>query len=331
VKRNTIEDVAAPAAVSPMTDEPAGRLLVVCKDDQLLEVIDLPTGETVGRVTASGVTPHEVAATPDGRRAYLPVYSDAWLGDPGTDGRAIDVVDLVDLRLAETISIGFASRPHLPHVSRDGLLFVGTELDESISVFDPLSHARVARLPTGRPQSHMFAVSPDGARAYSANVDSGSVSVIDVATESLLGVIEVAAEINRISLSPDGATAFCADQREPRLAVIDVATTRVTWIDLPSRGFGTAVAPDGRRIVVALRGASQVGIIDLTVPAHLTVVDVPAHPQAIVIHPSGTHAYSACDAADEVVEVDLAAGRVTRTFPTGRQPDGLCWAVSPPG
>lgn len=312
-----------------MTVDVGGRLLVVCKDDQALDVIDLPTGATAGRITASGFTPHEVAATPDGRLAYLPIYSDAWLGDPGTDGRAIDVIDLVGLGLADTIPIGFASRPHLPFVARDGRLFVGTELDESISVFDPASHVRVARLPTGRPQSHMFALSADGARAYSANVDTGSVSVIDVATESLLGVIDVAAEINRISLSPDGATAFCADQREPRLAAIDVATTRVTWIDLPSRGFGTAVTPDGRHLVVALRWASQVGIIDLAAPEHLTVVDVPAHPQAIVVHPSGSHAYSACDAADAVVEVDLAAGRVTRTFPTGRQPDGLCWAASP--
>jgi YVTN family beta-propeller protein len=306
-----------------------GRLLVVCKDDQTLEVIDLPTGTTAGRITASGFTPHEVAATPDGRRAYLPIYSDAWLGDPGTDGRAIDLVDLVDLRLAGTIPIPFASRPHLPLVAPDGRLFVGTELDESISVFDPASQARVARLPTGRPQSHMFVLSDDGARAYSANVDTGSVSVIDVATESLLGVIEVAAEINRISLSPDGATAFCADQQEPRLAAIDLATRRVTWIEMPSRGFGTAVTPDGRRLVVALRWASQIGIIDLAGDSALTVVDVPEHPQAIVIHPTGSHAYSACDAADAVVEVDLATGQVSRTFATGRQPDGICWAARP--
>ena len=74
----------------------------------------------------------------------------------------------------------------------DGRLYVGTELDESISVIDPVTRTRTARLPTGRAQSHMFALSPDAATAYSANVDSGSVSVIDVATETLLDVIDVA-------------------------------------------------------------------------------------------------------------------------------------------
>ena len=60
---------------------PTGRLLVVCKDDQALEVIDLPSGAVAGRVAGSAFTPHEVVGTRDGRRAYLPIYSDAYLGD----------------------------------------------------------------------------------------------------------------------------------------------------------------------------------------------------------------------------------------------------------
>ena len=308
-----------------------GRLLVVCKQAQALEVLDLATGETAGRIRGSAFTPHEVVATPDGTLAYLPIYSDAFLGDPGTDGRAIDVVDLVALRVVDTIDLDFASRPHLPLLGADGRLYVGTELDESISVFDPSSGARVARLPTGRPQSHMFVLSPDGARAYSANVDTGTVSVIDVASETLVDVIEVAGKIQRISISPDGSTVFTADQESPLLAVIDVATRDISWIELPSTGFGSAVTPDGATLVVALRWTNQLGVIDLASRTLRAVVDVPAHPQAIVIHPDGDSAYSACAEADEVVEVDLRSGTVSRTFATGSQPDGICWAASPTG
>jgi YVTN family beta-propeller protein len=306
-----------------------GRLLVVCKDDQSLEVIDLASGTTAGRVRASAFTPHEVAATADGTRAYLPIYSDVWLGDPGTDGRAIDVVDLVTVELADTFPIEFASRPHLPIVGADGRLYVGTELDESISVFDPSTRLRVGRLPTGRPQSHMFVLSPDGTRAYSANVDTGTVSMIDVAARSLIQVVEVADEINRISISPDGATVYCADQRQPRLAAIDTTTAQVRWIELPDRAFGTAVTPDGRTLVAALRWTSQIALVDLATSTVTTVIDVPSHPQAIVIHPDGHVAYSACDAANEVVEVALSTGTVSRVFPTARQPDGMCWAPVP--
>jgi len=307
----------------------AGRLLVVCKDDQALEVIDLPSGETVGRIRASGYTPHEVAATHDGGRAYLPIYSDAWLGDPGTDGRAIDVIDLDSMGLIGSIAIDIPSRPHFPIVGHDGLLLVSTELDESISVFDPTAGVRVGRLPTGRPQPHMFVTSPAGDRAYSANVNTGTVSIMDVATQSLLDVVTVTDKINRISITPDGMQLFTADQNRARLGVIDLRDRSVSWMDLPSRGFGTAVTPDGRHLVVALRWESQIGIIDLPSRSMTSGVDVPAEPQAIVIHPDGTHAYSACDAAGQVVEVDLRSGQVSRVFDVGRNPDGLCWAAVP--
>jgi YVTN family beta-propeller protein len=307
----------------------SGRLLVVCKGDQTLEVLDLASGTTTARITASGFTPHEVAASSDGTRAYLPIYSDVFLGQPGTDGRHIDVIDLIGMRVADGIPIEFASRPHCAAVGSDELLYVGTELDESVSVFDPSSGARVRRLPSGRAQSHMFTLSPDGSRAYTANVDTGSVSVIDVATESLVQVIEVAGVINRISVTPDGSTLFCADQEQPRLAVIDVATTAVSWIELPSRGFGTAVTPDGRSLVIALRDASQIGVIDLASRRLVAQVDVPSYPQEIVLHPDGIHAYSACDAAREVVEVDLIRNQVSRIFATGADADGMCWAPMP--
>lgn len=307
----------------------SGRILVVCKDEQTLDVIDLGSGETEARIPATAFTPHEVAATADGTRAYLPIYGDAWLGDPGTDGQTIDVIDLTGLRVADPIELDTPSRPHLPAVGPDGMLYVSTELDESVSIIDPASGMRVGRLPTGRAQSHMFVLSPDGSRAFTANVDSGSISIIDVATRSLLDVVPVADEINRIAISPDASTVFSADQTRPRLAAIDVGTKNISWIDLPSRAFGTAVTPDGRSIVVALRWASQIGVIDLEDPRAMTVVDVPEHPQAIVIHPDGTRAYSACDTAGLVVEVDLGLGAVSRTFAAGAGPDGICWAANP--
>jgi hypothetical protein len=47
------------------------------------------------------------------------------------------------------------------------------------------------------------------------------------------------------------------------------------------------------------------------------------------VHPEGTHAYSACDAARQVVEIDLAGVEVSRLFATGADADGLCWAPRP--
>jgi DNA-binding beta-propeller fold protein YncE len=304
-----------------------GRLLVVCKDDRTLEVIDLESGELAGTASASGVAPHEVAATGDGRVAYLPVYSDAPVGSPGSDGRRVDVIDLVTFARIGEIRLDVPSRPHQATM-RGGRLLVSTELDESVTVIDTRSLRILARLPTGRAESHTFAIAQD--RLATANVGSGSVSIIDLASGELLGVVGVAERVNRVCLDPSGLFAYTADQGAPRIAVVDtVKRERVAWLALPAVGFGTAVTADGSRLVVALRGASEIAVLDLRSGEVLHRIATPDHPQAIALHPDGIRAYSACDVEDCVVEVDLRSGSLLRRFETGRRPDGIAWSSSP--
>lgn len=307
-----------------------GRLLVVCKGDRTLEVIDLETAVNLGSVVASGSTPHEVVATDDGRSAFLPVYSDAGVGSPGTDGRRVDVVDLSQLQRVDEIGLPFASRPHQASLLASGDLVVSTEIDESVTVIDRRSFRVIARIPTGQAESHTFAISADGRRLVTANVGPGSVSVIDIASRTLLGVVQIAERVNRICLDPSGGLAYTADQDSPRLAVIDTERIeRVAWMELPSVGFGTAVTADGSLIVVALRAASEIAVIDRRSGALMHRVATPDHPQAIVLHPDGVRAYSACDDDDCVVEVDIRSGRLLRRMGTGRKPDGIAFANGP--
>ena len=308
-----------------------GRLLVVCKDDRTLEVIDLETSQPAGAVIASGFTPHEVVATDDGRRAYMPVYSNAPVGSPGSDGRRVDVVDLVTFQRVGEIRLAFPSRPHQSSLLPDDRVVISTELDESVTMIDRRTLRVVARLPTGQAESHTFAVSVDGRRLVTANVGPGSVSIIDVPSRTLLGVVQVAEKVNRICFEPEGRFAYTADQVSPRIAVIDTELfERVAWIDVPSIGFGTAVSAGGSHLVVALRSASEIAVIDLRSGELVHRVATPNHPQAIVLHPDGIRAYSACDAEDCVVEVDIRAGRLLRRIGTsGRNPDGLAWSALP--
>ena len=45
---------------------------------------------TVAVVAEDGVTGHEVVASPDGKRAFVPIYGNAGVGRPGTDGRLLE-------------------------------------------------------------------------------------------------------------------------------------------------------------------------------------------------------------------------------------------------
>lgn len=313
-----------------MTGVRSGDLLVVNKGDDTLARVDFAQGVTVATVPLSGRSGHEVAVTPSGCEAVVPIYSDAPVGAPGTKGRTIDVVDIESMTIARTVDLGVAARPHCP-VFAGRWLYVTAESRNGILVLDPVSLAVVATIETGADQSHMLVVSADATVACTANVEPGSVSILDLTTRSLRAVVPVASKINRIVLSPDGRTAYTADQNDARVAVIDVDRARVErWIDLPAPGFGSALTGAGE-LVVALRSADAIAVVDPSPvdPAPIRVIATPRWPQMIVLDPTGTLAYTACRDDEVAAEIDLPTGEVTRTAKVGRDPDGIAWLPRP--
>lgn len=276
-------------------------------------------------MSLSGDTGHEVALAADGRRAFVPIYSNAAVGASGSDGRTIDVVDVEAGTLVRTHDLGRPVRPHCAVSGGDGLLYLTAETAQQVLLLEEDSLSLVASVPTGAAESHMLALSADRAIACTANVGPGTVSVLDITARSLRGVVAVCEKVNRVTLSPDGRWAFTADQSAPRLAVIDTAALVVRdWIPLPGIGFGSALTSDGL-LVVALRSTSAVAIVDTARPDRIVVVAVPAGPQAIILDDSQRRAFTACHVDEVVVEIDLESANVTKVIRVGRNPDGLCW------
>lgn len=307
-----------------------GVLLVANKGDHTMTVIDPDTGRIVATVAESGVTAHEVIASPDGRTAYLPIYGDSGVGKPGSDGSTIDVVDVATGKRTTTIDLGRGERPHCPLFGPDGRLYVSTELSQAITVIDPETNAVVDHIPTGQPESHMLALARDGKRAYTSNVGPGTVSAIDLYGKRVVKIIEVAPHAQRLSLSVDDRWLFTADQVKPRLAVIETATNTLSrWIDLPGVGFGTAPTPDGKFLVIALVRANKVAFLDLKKMQVTKTVDVPGTPQEVLVRPDERYAYVSCDLSAQVAVIDLAGQKVEKLLTAGKVADGLAWAVRP--
>jgi YVTN family beta-propeller protein len=310
---------------------PAGLLLVVNKGDRTLGLIDPVAGRQVATVEESGTTGHEVIASPDGKTAYVPIYGNAGVGKPGTDGRTLDVIDLASRRRVATIDFGQGERPHCAAFGKDGRLYVTAEVSNSIKVIDPKFNAVVDTIPTGQPESHMLALTKDGKRAYTSNVGPGTVSSIDLTTKKVKAIIPVSATAQRIALSVDDRFVFTADQKEPRLAVIETATDTLTrWVALPGIAYGTAPTPDGKFLIAALLGLNKVAVVDLESMTVVRTIDVPKAPQYVVVRPDGLVAYVSCDASKQVAAIDLKAWKVDRLIEAGTLADGMAWAAFRP-
>jgi DNA-binding beta-propeller fold protein YncE len=316
-----------PAATSHAVAASAGELLVVNKGNGTLSVVDTGMGRQIATIAENGKTGHEVAVSPDGKRAFVPIYSSAGVGQPGTDGSLIRVIDLGTHTISGTVNFGRGIRPHRPVFGpRDGMLYVTTEIENSVSIIDPVSLRIVGAIPTGQPQSHMLAISSDGRRGYTANVNSGTVSVLDIPGRRLVTCIPVATVVQRISLSTDDRWAFTADETKLRLVVIDTATNTVSRsIPLPGLAFGTTPTPDGRWLLVAMPAVRMVGLVDLQVMKVVRTLEVPKAPQEIVVRPDGAVAYVSCDSSAVVAVINLKTWAVDGLIAVGPTDDGLAW------
>ena len=107
------------------------------KGERALAIVDPAAGKVVANVAENGITGHEVAASPDGRIAVVPIYGNSGVGKPGTDGSNIVSIDLATRKIVGNIQFPHGVRPHCPMFGRDGLLYVTTELDHTITIIDP--------------------------------------------------------------------------------------------------------------------------------------------------------------------------------------------------
>ena len=306
-------------------------LLVANQGDRSLSIIDPVAGRQIAVVPEGGVTGHEVVASPDGRKAFVPIYGDSGVGKPGSDGSNMVVIDIATRKVIGNVDFGHGVRPHcVVYDPNSGMLYVTTELDKTVTIVNPWTLKVVGTIPTTQAESHMLVISHDGRRGYTANVGPGTVSVLDISARKTITVIPISTGTQRISISNDDSMVFTADQTKPQLAVIDTSTNKVkTWVPLPAVGYGTAPTRDGRWLLVAMQSIGKVAVVDLSALKIARTIDVPPAPGEILVRPDGMVAYVSCPPSHQVAAIDLSQWKVTTLIDAGKGADGLAWSAKP--
>lgn len=320
-------------------DAAGGALLVLNKAAASASLINPASGATIATMT-TGEGPHEVAVSPDGRRAVVSNYG------AQTPGSTLTVLDLAARRPAATIDLAPLRRPHGVAWLPDGRHVVVTiETDSLVAIVDVDAATVVARIPTGQAVSHMVRVSPDGARAYVANIGSGSVSMLDLGGRYVVRTTPTGAGAEGIALTPDGAELWVANRAANTVTVLD-AETLTPRDTLASADFPIRVAftPDGTMALVTNARSGELRLFDALSFDELETIAMPVDsaqargtmlgaefgrgtgaPIGVLVRPDGRVAYVANANADLVTVVDLEERRVTGYLKTGREPDGLGW------
>lgn len=355
--------LAAQAGVTARAQDasagPSGRLLVLAKKDMQLSIVDPATLKVIARVPVGG-NPHEVLASPDGRRAWVTNYGNGSL-------HTITVVDLTAARVVKTIDLGPLWGPH-GLAFADGAVYFTAEREKLIGRLNPDVEATGSMQPvdwllgTGQTGTHMLWVSRDASQIVTVNVGSGTMDLFDRRAtgpmQSAGGPPSKAAgttthgsdptpvadwdqRIVRVGGLPEGfdvltdarghaASIWVANAKEGTISVIDFASGMVTGTieaQVPTANR-LRFTPDGRRALVSRERSGELTVLDVATSKVIERIQIGSGAAGIFVEPSGRLAYISCSPDNWVAVFDLRRLEVIGRIEAGQEPDGMSWAVS---
>jgi YVTN family beta-propeller protein len=160
--------------------------------------------------------------------------------------------------------------------------------------------ARILVLAMAAALAMVFGIAPSRAQnayvtiGYSNGGDGGTVSVIDPASNTVIGTpIPVGIDPFGVAVTPDGSKVYVTNFYSNNVTVIATASnTVIATVAVGSDPFGVAVTPDGSKVYVTNFYSNNVTVI---ATASNTVIGTPItvghHPSGVAVTPDGSKVY----------------------------------------
>jgi DNA-binding beta-propeller fold protein YncE len=312
--------IVAGLGVLSAAEKPSPALLVVNKQEATLAIVDPATFMLVAKVK-TGENPHEVAASADGKLAFVSNYG------RGNRGNTISVIDLVT-RKERRIDLGELNGIH-GIASFDNQAIFASEGARLIGRYNPATGKLERLVSTGQDQTHLVVISKDGARMFASNMDSDNISLIERQGNSWTQtLVAVGTRPEGIDLSPDGKEIWTATQADGNISIVDVATKKVkqTFSSQTQNANRVRFTPDGKLVLISDLSGGDLVIFDAAARKLVKRIRLGLSPEGILIEPSGARAFVAVSDDNQIAVVSLKSLEVIRRFSPGIGPDGMAWA-----
>ena len=317
---STLAHPMAAASLDPNNPTGTAGLVLIDKLGHYVRFFNPATYKEISSLEV-GVTPHDLAISPDHKTVYTPVYGDGIYGRNPHPAHTIAIIDLPSRTVTGMIDVSPYQAPHGIQIDEAGTLYVTCDLSRRLLVIDPKKRSVEAAIAT-EGTGHWVAVLPDASKAYVTNKDDKPfVSVIDLKARKLVGRVPAPNGSEGIVASPDGKRVLVADHAQPVILVIDTATdTVIDRIRMKGNTKGmykVHYTPDGSKVLTMNSTESLINIFSANLHSDQHVLTVGKAPMGFAFSRDGRTALIANHGDGTVSVIDLEKSQVVSRFVGG--------------
>lgn len=285
-------------------------------------MIEAETGRIVGHIPV-GEGPHEIAASPDGTTAAVPLFGRGPLGGDG-GGNQIAVIDVETAAVRHTTDLGEVESPH-GIVFLDDRTAVAVSLDSKHVVFiDTLAGTVTGKMETELPL-YLIASSPDDDDdpiVYASSPMGNTIAEVDVNSKRIVRRFSIPGKPGSSAVAGDSLWLLRPEGKA--VSVLDLRTGEIVS-NFPAEGVLRRIAISPDQTTILATEMSEVRIFDAAERIEIgrIALGVGVHASGVTFGPDGDTAYVTSPNSNKVFELDVRARKVLRKFETQSSPDGI--------
>jgi YVTN family beta-propeller protein len=316
------------------TIQTTGKLYVVNKLSSSITVFDLFKGKEVTKFPID-VLPHEVTTLDNQDRVVITNY-----GSLNVVGNSITVINTKTNKIEKTIDLDESIRPHgivaFPNSNNVGVV---TDGGNDLVVVNVETGRVEKKILTKQVVSHLLVLHPNKPIAYVTNINSGSVSVINLEQNKVIKIIPCGKGTEGIDITPDGGEIWVTNNKEESISVINTKTYQITdTLATGKEPLRLKFSIDGKYCMVPNSSDGTISVYDTYSKKQIKTISIPGkknlveralyhtpRPVGILMHPNGLYAFVANSNANKIEVIDMKTFNLVSTIGTGKVPDGLTY------
>jgi len=302
------------------------RLLVLNRDDDCLSALNPETGELV-RETTTAFGPRTIESSPDATKSYVSC----------SQGNTLQVLDNQTFEITGQLSHGLFDGPRGLAVRESANeLWVVSEYNSQVFVFDIETDALLDIISTHHSQSNTLSLNSDESKAYVTNSSGNTVTVIDCAKRRISVDVPVGDGPEGVAINPETDNIYVTIQKESRLTIHDPERHNMIYeTELGNSPMGIVFSPDHSVALVPNRCSNDVSVIETRFhrdgegrPWEVERIPVGIWPGNIVFNTDGSRAYVTNNKTNDISVIDLEKRAEVDRIDVGTYPDGITYLLA---